>query len=276
MRIDLKARILPAFGRMPLERIGPADVAAWFDAASRGKPGAANRAFEILRAMMIGAEEWGLRERGTNPCLGIARNPGTTSPGSSTPTSWRSRAPDAQWPEAVAAVRLLALTGWRRGEVLNLRWRDIGEAARSHIGALPRKRRPDRFPFPKLAEGRYSHSLIMYWRAVCADARLGKLRLHDLRHLSAASEAVMSGEGLSLVGKLLGHRRHRTTAGHAHLAEGHLVEAAEEVRGVIAAAMGSSTDAPKGSSGVRPCAVEPADDRLHYRPARRVIARRRT
>ena len=59
---------------MPIDRIGPEDVAAWFDAASREKPGAANRAFEILRAIMFRAEEWGLRERGSNPCLGIAKN----------------------------------------------------------------------------------------------------------------------------------------------------------------------------------------------------------
>ena len=148
----------------------------------------------------------------------------------------------------------------------------LGEAARSHIGALPGKRRPDSFLFPKLAEGRYSHSLVACWRAFCADAKLGKLRLHDLRH-TTASEAVMSGEGLPLVGKLLGHRRHRTTAGYAHLADGHLVAAAEKVSGVIAAAMGA---VPKARSGVRPSAVEPADDRLHHRPARRVIARRRT
>ncbi len=75
MRIYLKARILPAFGRMPLDRIGPGHVAAWFDAASKDKPGAANRAFEILRSMMFRAEEWGLLERNSNPCLGIARNP---------------------------------------------------------------------------------------------------------------------------------------------------------------------------------------------------------
>ena len=74
MRIYLKARILPAFGRMPLDRIGPVDVAAWLDAASKDKPGAANRAFEILRAMMNRAEEWGLCERGSTPCLGIAKN----------------------------------------------------------------------------------------------------------------------------------------------------------------------------------------------------------
>ena len=48
----------------------------------------------------------------------------------------------------------------------------------------------------------------------------------------------MSGEGLPLVGRLLGHRHHRTTAGYAHLADGHLVEAANRVGGIIAAQMG--------------------------------------
>ena len=47
----------------------------------------------------------------------------------------------------------------------------------------------------------------------------------------------MSGEGLSQVGKLLGHRCHRTTAGYAHLADQHLVEAAERIAGIIASLM---------------------------------------
>ena len=58
----------------------------------------------------------------------------------------------------------------------------------------------------------------------------------DLRH-TVASHAVMSGENLPQVGKLLGHRRHRTTAGYAHLADGHLVDAAERVGSLIAKAM---------------------------------------
>ena len=260
VRIYLKARILPAFGRMPFDRIGPEDVAAWFDAASGDKPGAANRAFEILRAMMFRAEEWGLRERGSNPCLGIRKNP-RRNIARFLDTDELARlgraleAREAEWPEAVAAIRLLALTGCRRGEVIQLRWRDIGadainlahsktgpravplgKAARAIIDALPGKRRPGAFLFPKLAEGRYSHSLVVCWRTVCADAKLGRLRLHDLRH-TAASHAVMSGENLPLVGKLLGHRRHRTTAGYAHLADSHLVEAAERVGSIIAAAM---------------------------------------
>ena len=126
------SRPLPAFGRMPLDRIGPEDVAAWFDAASKDKPGAANRAFEILRATMFRAEERGLRERGSNPCLGIAKNPRNHFARflDADELARLGRALDtgeAEWPEAVAAIRLLALTGCRRSEVLNLRWRDIGE-----------------------------------------------------------------------------------------------------------------------------------------------------
>ena len=260
MRIYLKARILPAFGRMPLDRIGPEDVAAWFDAASRDRPGAANRAFEILRAMMNRAEEWGLRERNTNPCLGIPKNPRKRVARflDADELARLGRALDAheaRWPETVAAIRLLALTGCRRSEVLDLRWRDIGEdairltdsktgpravplseAARALIEALPGARDPDAFLSPRHAGGRGQWSLTNCWRAVCADAGLGRLRLHDLRH-TAASQAVMAGENLPLVGKLLGHRRHRTTAGYAHLPDAHLVEAAERVGIIIAKAM---------------------------------------
>ena len=183
MRIYLKARILPAFGRMPLDRIGPEDVAAWFDAASRDRPGAANRAFEILRAMMNRAEEWGLRERGSNPCLGIAKNPRNNVARflDMDELARLGRALDAheaRWPEAVAAIRLLALTGCRRSKVFDLRWRDIGEdaialedsktgpralplgeAAQAHVAALPRTGDPNALLFPRHAEGRGAYSL---------------------------------------------------------------------------------------------------------------------
>ena len=168
----------------------------------------------------------------------------------------------AQWPEAVAAIRLLALTGCRRSEVLNLRWRDIGadainlpdsktgpravplgEAARAHIGALPGERDPDAFLFPRYAEGRGTYSLVVCWRTVCADAKLDGLRPHDLGDIAhtirrkGGQPSRHVGRELALVGKLLGHRRHRTTAGYAHLADGHLVEAAEKVGAIIARTM---------------------------------------
>ena len=49
------------------------------------------------------------------------------------------------------------------------------------------------------------------------------------------SQAAMSGENLSLVGKLLRHRRHSTTADYAHLADTHLTRAAQPIGSRIAA-----------------------------------------
>ena len=261
VRIYLKARILPTFGKMPLDRIRPEDVAAWFDAASKDKPGAANRALDILRSMMFRAEEWGLRERDTNPCLGVRMN-AKTPVARFLDTQELGRlgraldAREAEWPEFVGAIRLLALTGCRRSEILNLRWREIGddairlsdgktgpravplgEAARALIASLPGARNAGAFLFPQYAEGRGEWRLMARWRKICEEANIGRLRLHDLRH-TAASQAVMAGENLPLVGKLLGHRRHETTAGYAHLADEHLVDAAEKVGSVVAKAMG--------------------------------------
>ena len=154
-------RILPAFGKMPPDGIGPEDVAAWFDAASRDKPGAANRAFEILRAMMFRRRGMGLARARRQPLSRHRQEPEEQRrPVLDTDELARLGrvldAREAEWPEAVAAVRLLALTGCRRSEVLNLRWRDIGaeainlpdsktgpravplgEAARENIAALP-------------------------------------------------------------------------------------------------------------------------------------------
>ena len=48
----------------------------------------------------------------------------------------------------------------------------------------------------------------------------------------------MAGENLPLVGKLLGHKRHRTTEDYTHLADTHNVEAAEKVGAIIAESMG--------------------------------------
>ena len=283
VRIYLKARLLPAFGAMPVDRIGPEDVAAWFDAASRDKPGAANRAFEILRSMMNRAEQWGRRKPGTNPCLGIRKNPRRRIARflDADELARLGRALDVhagRWPEAVAAIRLLALTGCRRSEVLNLRWGDIGEraihlpdsktgprdvplgeAARAVLDALPGSRDPDACLFPSFAHEKARHDrLTRRWHRLRQHAGIGPARLHDLRH-TVASQAVMSGENLPLVGKLLGHRRHATTAGYAHLADDHLLAAAERVGALIARAM----SAPPGADT---SALEPAPSASYNDP----------
>ena len=55
------------------------------------------------------------------------------------------------------------------------------------------------------------------WRRIRARANLEDVRIHDLRH-SFASRALALGEGLAMIGKLLGHTQVQTTARYAHLA----------------------------------------------------------
>ena len=109
------------------------------------------------------------------------------------------------------------------------------------IAALPCGRDPDASLFPRCAQGRGACSFATCWRTVCDDATLGRFRLHDLRH-NAASQALMSGENLTPVGKLPGRRLHRTTAGDPRLADAHLVEAAEKAGSIVTEAMASARE----------------------------------
>ncbi len=122
----------------------------------------------------------------------------------------------------------------------------LGGATRRVLNKLAKNRHPgadDGFLFPRYARTRSPHDIAVCWRVVCEDAGLGKLRLHDLRH-TFASQAVMSGKNLPLVGRLLEHRRHTTTAHYAHPADDHLVEAAERVGRLAAEAMRLKADMP--------------------------------
>ena len=74
--IYLRNRLMPHFGRLRLDTIDNVRVSAWFDAASAEKPSAANRAFEILRAMLNTARQWGeLGESAPDACANIVKNP---------------------------------------------------------------------------------------------------------------------------------------------------------------------------------------------------------
>ena len=139
---------------------------------------------------------------------------------------------------AVAAVRLLLLTGCRRTEILRLRWDDIDRAA-GELRIRESKTGPRRVPMtapvervlariPRIednpwviAGGRRGEPLKdinSYWYRLRERAGLKDLRLHDCRH-SFASQALASGEGLPTIARLLGHKTVMTTYRYAHLAE---------------------------------------------------------
>ena len=260
--IYMRNRIMPAFGRLQLETIDHARVSAWFDAASATKPGAANRSFEILRAMLKTAREWGeLGGDVPDACVNITMNPKRPV---ATHLNKQELARlgkvlddhEQRRPWPVAALRLLMLTGARVSEVLNLRWDEIGtlseERSSARLGdsktgprtlwlgseavrliASLHRRADDPRVFPAdLTSGR----LYTFWTGIREKAGLERARIHDLRH-SFASQGVMNGVGLPTVGRLLGHRRRSTTAIYAHFDDATLQDAATMAASVIARVM---------------------------------------
>ena len=80
--------------------------------------------------------------------------------------------------------------------------------------------------------GAYLTDLQHPWRRIRKIAELDDVRIHDLRH-SFASHGLVVGEGLPMIGKLLGHTQVQTTARYAHLANDPIKAAADRIAGRI-------------------------------------------
>ena len=86
-------------------------------------------------------------------------------------------------------------------------------------------------------QGNHLTDLQHPWRRVKERAGLNDVRIHDLRH-SFASEGLLVGEGLPMIGKLLGHTQVQTTARYAHLANDPFKSAANRIASRIAEVAG--------------------------------------
>ena len=86
-------------------------------------------------------------------------------------------------------------------------------------------------------EGKRLSDLQPLWQRVRARAGLKDARIHDLRH-TFASTAVASGQGLPMIGKLLGHTQVQTTARYAHLAADPVRSAADSIASFLQQALG--------------------------------------
>lgn len=80
---------------------------------------------------------------------------------------------------------------------------------------LPRKADISRV-FPGKRKDAPQMDINCHWVRIRERAGLADVRLHDLRH-TYASRALELGEGLPMIGKLLGHGKIQTTARYAHL-----------------------------------------------------------
>ena len=249
-----------AFAGKFIDQIDQEDVARWFAAVTdRSGPGAANRAVDIVKAIMRKAEEWGYREHGGNPVAGLRRNRSRScerylSEAELARLGAALRTAEATKPAQAAAVTLILLTGCRKSEIIALRWSEVkgrrllltdsktgartvwlGPEARAVIDRRPRSRLSEHV-FEFTAQN-CRHRLDEFWRELRADAGLPGVRLHDLRH-SYASFAARGSETLPMIGRLLGHRKVSSTARYTHLDDGAALVAANRIGEQIAAYAG--------------------------------------
>ena len=243
-------QILPWFGGRPIGTIDACDVRQWY-ASLHETPVAADRSAPILSVIMRQAEVYGYRPEGTNPCVGIKRyrRQGRERFLSAAEVGRLgdvlARHEDDQ-PQAVAIIRLLLLTGCRKGEIISLKWRYYREGklflpdskvgprtvwlsspARAVLDGLPHAG-VWIFPSPITSGFLSAEALRLAWHRVRTEADLHAVRIHDLRH-SYASIAMAQGETLLSIGRLLGHRNPATTLKYIHLSDAMVREAVDAV-----------------------------------------------
>ena len=277
-RYQLASIILPALGDRDFRSIKRADVQE-LHASMKDRPGAANNMLMVISSLYTRIiEDWELAEI-RNPARGIKLFPlrrrerfltpeerqrlhAVIEAGLKLPAGRRGHLRV----ETVWALDLLALTGRRRNEILMLKWSmidwqhsllnlpdtktgDLRVPVSARVLALlkhihEQTGRPRDGYVLRTYKGTRLRGINDTWRKVRAAAGLEDVRLHDLRH-SFASDALMSGVPLAVVGELLGHKQAQTTQRYAHLAN-HVVRQALEV------ATGRIVDAVKSPAALTP------------------------
>ena len=258
---SLRNHILPALGAKPVTSVERADVAA-LHYGMRETPRAANRALMVLSKMFSFSEAWGMTPPGGNPCRFVLRYEEGRRERFLSEDEYRRvglalRALAAEGPaqaRAAAALRLIMLTGCRRGEVLTLKWSDVDRKAgelrlrdaktgarmvpltpeASQVLAGIRRVRRSPWVFPAGRPDRPLSQLNSAWHRVRTRAGVEDVRIHDLRH-SFASRALALGLALPMIGRLLGHTDIASTARYAHLSRDAEKVAAARVGGSIEA-----------------------------------------
>ena len=128
-RTAIDRHIVPALGTMAVKDVRSKDVIALHDRL-RNTPSMANHVVAMLSKMFSLAETWDLVPRGRNPCKAVSHYREQPRERFLTPEEYRSvgaalREAEAggwMWRPAIAAIRLLMLTGCRKSEILTLRW----------------------------------------------------------------------------------------------------------------------------------------------------------
>ncbi len=255
--------VVPHLGRRKVADIQRADIARLMTTMA-DTPAMANKVQTLLSKAFNLAEIWGWRPEGTNPCRHVGRYKEESRERYLSQDELRRlggalvhfEQHTETSPHAIAAIRLLILTGCRSAEILKLGWDEVDFERRclhladsktgkrtvllntAALEILADLERIDDNPhvIPGAKPGSHRASLQNVWPRICRHAGIQNVRIHDLRH-TFASYGVNGGQGLPVIGRLLGHSKITTTQRYAHLDDDPVRAASEAIGATIAASM---------------------------------------
>ncbi len=207
----LRLYILPELGGLKLTEVDRSHVSALHHKL-RGKPSQANQAVSVFSKMFKLAMAWGMTPARPNPCRSVRRYKQRGCERFLTADEYgrlgrvlfEAEAEGPRMAAAVAAIRLLLLTGCRRSEILTLRWDDLDRTA-GELRLRDSKSGPRRVPLtpavdrvlaripriegnPWVIAGEEPDSRLtridQLWHRLRARAGLDDVRLHDCRTAS--------------------------------------------------------------------------------------------
>ena len=250
--------ILPVLKNHKVADVTFSDIDSLHRKITKAAPYRANRAVAVLSKMFALAIHW--KYRSDNPTKAIERNQEVKrqrylAGDELGRLSLVLAEHDDQ--EAANILRLLLLTGARRGEVLGMRWDqlDLNAGVWTKPGSMTKQKTEHRVPlsaparlllvelragaeedaeyvFPGLGVTGHRVVLKRDWAEICRAAGIAGARIHDLRHTYAS---VLASAGLSLpvIGALLGHSQPATTARYSHLFDDPLRAATERAAAIV-------------------------------------------
>jgi integrase len=259
-RSVVRARLLPTFGEVPLEKITPQMIEAWRSEMSTGERPLSNRtrnkALTILGGVLERARKvYGLRSNPVREVEKLRERYDATRFDFYSPEEVHALARAASDEQDAALFMTAAFTGLRRGELIPLRWRDIDfgrssirvsasyangaltspksgkgrvvpmvpevAAALAKLGQREDDTARDGLVFPGIT-GEYLDGSALRRRFAAAQKRAGlrPIRFHDLRH-TFGTLAVRGAESIVELQSWMGHAEVRTTMRYTHYREQH-------------------------------------------------------